>query len=108
MPASRDQLQGPDSPQLADDLLLFVQVLLPVLLHQDPLALHRVLQPLHRLDHLAADFLLSLPHHCLQQLLVLQLLDKRNHSPLTLAGLPRGCQGTWQAPGVGLDTQPHS
>lgn len=100
--------KGPDSPQLPDNLLLFVQVLLPLLLHQDPLALHRVLQSLHRLDHLAADFLLSLPHHCLQQFLVLQLLDKRDHRLSTLAGLIGVCQGAWQPPGVGLDKQPHS
>lgn len=59
-----------------------MKVLLPLLLHQGALPLYRILQSLHCLLDFATDFQLSLLHHRPQNLLVLQLSDKRNQLPL--------------------------
>lgn len=62
-----------------------MKIFLSLLLHQDALSLHRILQSLHCFYHFATDFQLGLLHHRPQQFLVLQLwTQKINFSGLCL------------------------
>lgn len=71
---------GVNLPQLSEDPLLQAQILVPVLLHQGPLPLDRVVHAAaHGLGQLGADLLLGSLQLDPQGLLVLELSGGEEH-----------------------------